>query len=53
MTGDKLHFSTANNVWFIELMGTGYHTAPDKTHEMDLDKTLMIPDRDGKQLAFT
>ena len=39
-------------MWFIEFMGTGYHTARDKSQKIDLDKTLMIPDRDGKEHCF-
>ena len=52
LSGTKLQFSPENHVWFIEFMGTGYNTANDETHKLDLDKTLLIPDRDGKEHTF-
>jgi len=51
-SGKKLQFSSAEKIWFIEFLGSGYHTAQDKTHEIDLDKSIQIPDENGKEHTF-
>ena len=54
VTGDRVSFSSSEDkVWFIEFIGSGFHTEADGIHkDLDFKPVIHIPDQDGIEHEF-
>ena len=53
VTGDRVCFSSNNKVWFIEFIGSGFHTEADGIHnDLDFKPVIHIPDETGIEHEF-